>query len=164
MKLPFHGLWALVVIDSIYWLSMSFLVGFIASKIPLRWLSPRLERLSGRSLSDRISFLRMRTRVDRWKSYLPEAGGFFGGGVSKSHLGSRDLDGMKAMQKEFVRASFVHQILIILWIFPFFFNPYWMGVTMGIYVFFANVPCLLSIKFSTYRFELLLRKIESKGS
>ncbi|MDA8278106.1 MAG: hypothetical protein M0Z45_07910 [Actinomycetota bacterium] len=147
-----------VLYDVIFWIAANFVIGFLFSTIPNDRFGRFAPTMSALELSRRAAAIKKLTKVERWKSHLPEAGSFFKGGIDKASLGSGSRDRLELMMNEFQRARFVHVFLILIWPVTLAFNPTWITLAMAPYVLIANVPCLISLTYSYYRFGAILKR------
>ncbi|MDA8197453.1 MAG: hypothetical protein M0019_09665 [Actinomycetota bacterium] len=154
----YHRYLLYVLYDVIFWVASNFFIGFVLSSIENRRFSRFAPSSSAERLAARAALIKRFTRVDRWKRYLPEAGSFFKGGISKSSLEQTSKSHLAVMMNEFQRARVVHILLILVWPITLAFNPLWITIAMAPYVILANVPCLISLTYSYYRFAALLKR------
>lgn len=147
-----------VLYDVLFWIGANFTIGFLLSSIENRRFGRFAPSAPADHLSRRAFELKKLTKVDKWKKHLPEAGSFFKGGVDKGSLGSSTTNRLEIMMNEFQRARIVHLLLILVWPITLMFNPLWITLAMAPYVLIANVPCLISLTYSYYRFGAVLKR------
>lgn len=147
-----------ILYDVIFWISANFFIGFALFTIDNRRFGRFAPTASADRLASKAALIRRVTKVERWKRYLPEAGSFFKGGVNKSTLQKSTKGHLEMMMNEFQRARVVHVLLIVIWPITLIFNPLWITLAMAPYVVFANVPCLISLTYSYYRFGAVLKR------
>ena len=147
-----------VLYDVLFWIGANFAIGFILSLIDNRRFGRFAPSASADTLSRRAFALKKLTKVEKWKSHLPEAGAFFKGGINKASLGNSTRNRLEIMMNEFQRARIVHLLLILVWPITLAFNPLWITLAMAPYVLIANVPCLISLSYSYYRFGAVLKR------
>lgn len=142
----------LVATNVAVWLVWSVTAGYLGHRLPDRWL--RRDRGPLRlSPPERSGALFRRIGVRRWKDLLPEAGGFFAGGVSKRRLPGHDTDGLERFELETRRAEITH--LLVIAALPVFalWNP-WTGMLVNLgYALAANVPCIVVQRYNRMRLE-----------
>jgi glycosyl-4,4'-diaponeurosporenoate acyltransferase len=147
-----------VLYDVLFWIGANFIIGFVLSSIDNRRFGRFVPSAPANELSRRAVTIKKFTKVDKWKRYLPEAGAFFKGGINKASLGPNTTNRLETMMNEFQRARVVHLLLIFVWPITLAFNPLWITLAMAPYVLIANVPCLISLTYSYYRFGAVLKR------
>lgn len=148
--------WA-VLLSSITWFGVSFVVGFTATRIPLDRLTPGpVTRL--RAWEQSGAWWQRHLRVRRWKDRLPEAGALFAGGYSKRHVTSRSTDVLDRFRRETVRAERVHWLIMastpihLIWCRPTVFAG------MVVFGLVSNVPFIIIQRVNRGRIDRLLAR------
>jgi glycosyl-4,4'-diaponeurosporenoate acyltransferase len=139
---------AAVAADAAVWAAWGTAVGWAASRVPGHRI-PRVPTWPAeRHLYERLG-------VRRWKAWLPDAAGVFGG-TSKRRLPSRGRAGLVAYDVEARRAELVHLVVpAALVAFPLW-NPWPLTAVMAAYAVAANGPCLVAIRYNRVRIDRAL--------
>ena len=145
----------LVVLDFSYWVLANFAIGYLGHRLSANMVRRTIRFRSVTDLGERVLRLRRTTKVQRWKHRLPEAGAFFAGGTNKRVLNATSSIAIDKLVIEFRRAELVHVALCYAWLVPFLFNPIPIALAMGPYVVFANLPCLISLRYGRYRLMIV---------
>ncbi|MCU1346496.1 MAG: hypothetical protein JWL70_2762, partial [Acidimicrobiia bacterium] len=140
----------LVVLDSATWAAMSVVVGYGAHRLPATVLETDTALTALRSW-ERDGRIYEAVGVRRWKDLLPEAGGFFAGGISKRSLWGGDGVALAGFAAETRRAELVHWTLLALGPVFLWWNPWPLGVSMMIYAVAANLPFVAVQRFNRGR-------------
>jgi glycosyl-4,4'-diaponeurosporenoate acyltransferase len=139
-----------IALDVVAWAIVHATAGYIAHRLPLRWLGRDVGPLRLTAAERRIGVYR-RLRIARWKDRLPEAGALFAGGMSKRHLPARDAVGLARFVAETRRAEWAHwPALAAVPVFALF-NPPVAAAAMVAYGVAANVPCILVQRYNRAR-------------
>ena len=152
-------LWQQALLGALAWAVLSFVVGYACHRLPRRALARDrfVLRLSRRERDTR--FYERRAHIRAWKDRLPEAGGFFAGGVSKRALGTRSPEVLERFVAETRRAEIVHSLLLMCWpLFLVWCEPL-MAVAMAVYSVVANVPCLVIQRYNRVRLLRVLKRL-----
>lgn len=151
------GRWLIILVDCVVWAVWGTAVGYAGHRRPLERLDHDswLTRIRGWEREGRTW---ERLGIRRWKDRLPEAGSFFGGGMSKRALPGRDPDDLARFAAETRRAEWVHWVVMA--IIPVFalWNPPVLLVAMALYGVVANVPCIVVQRFNRARIQRVLRR------
>jgi glycosyl-4,4'-diaponeurosporenoate acyltransferase len=152
----------LVALYAAIWLAFHFGVGFLMHRLPSRAFVAR------GGLSRSICRLRRFERggvvyervlgIRRWKHWLPEAGDFYRGGVSKATLQSRSKEHLGLHLRENRRAELSHWLTAALSLTFFLWNPWYVGLIMIGYAAVTNLPCILVQRFNRARMLTVYRK------
>lgn len=146
----------LALIGAGVWGVWSTACGYVAHRVPERWLlrDPWVLRLrrperSGR-LYDRI------LHIKRWKDLLPEAGALFRGGFSKRKVERHDREYLERFLVETRRAELAHWPILALGPTFFLWMPWWLASAMLAYAVVANLPCILVQRYNRVRLDRML--------
>lgn len=100
-----------VVLSSLAWFGVSFVVGWWANRWPLE----RVERTGPvtrlRRWEDHGRWWQRHLAVRRWKDRVPEAGALFSGGYAKRRVPSRATADLRRFRAETIRAERVHWLI-----------------------------------------------------
>ncbi|MCP4435008.1 MAG: hypothetical protein GY812_05815 [Actinomycetia bacterium] len=140
------------------WLIIGLATGWVGNRIPTRrldhdtWVtrSRRFER-EGR-LYERVF------RVRRWKDLLPEAGGFFRGGISKARIPDRSDQTLERFVIETRRAEYVHWSNAFAGPLFFVFRPCLFGILMTAFGLLCHLPFVVVQRYNRLRLERLLSR------
>lgn len=149
--------WVLVLANSAVWAAWGTSVGYAGHRLPLRAIDhdTRLTRIRGWERDGRTW---ERLGIRKWKDRLPEAGAFFGGGMSKRSLPGREADDLARFAAETRRAELVHwAVLAIVPVFALW-SPPALFAAMAAYGVLANVPCIVVQRFNRARIERVLAR------
>lgn len=96
--------------------------------------------------------------VKRWKDKLPDAAGWFRGGIPKARLRAATPESMRIFLRETWRGETVHWLA--LFALPLFcvWNPPWAVLVNAAYAVAANLPCILVQRYNRARFRQLLAR------
>ena len=143
----------LVIINSIIWASCSVVFGYLCSKLSKKLLlKPVVIPVTNETYIKLEKFF----KIKKWKSIVPEAGGFFKGGTSKKTLSSLDREGLRNFLIETKRAELVHYLIFIVFVLFFFIDPLFLAIIMFIYAVIANIPCILIQRYNRSRIIKIL--------
>jgi len=147
-----------ILSDIAVWLLLHFLIGWVAWRLPVsffskeRWLyRPRRWERHGR-------FYRKFLFIDRWKRFMPEAGGFFPGGFSKKRLTRRDQEYLVRFSIETRRGEFTHWLSILPAPLFFLWNDWPVGLCMVAYALLFNLPFIAVNRFNRARLARILMR------
>jgi glycosyl-4,4'-diaponeurosporenoate acyltransferase len=152
-----------VAIDVVAWAAISAGAGYLAHRLPVRWLTR--DRAPFRLLPFERGgrWYEQRLHIKRWKDRLPEAGALFRGGFSKRAVRARGAEHLGRFVVETRRAELTHWLILAAGPFFFLWNPWWLGVLMVGYAVVANVPCLVIQRYNRARLERVLsRAVETR--
>lgn len=99
---------ASVLLFSLAWAGFGIASGWLVNRVPLRRLDhdSRLTRI--RPFEERGRWYDRHLKVRWWKDRLPEAGGWFRGGVAKDRIRSFRTQDLERLTAETRRAEWVH--------------------------------------------------------
>ena len=142
-----------LVIDVLAWALIHAGTGYVAHRTPAHRLqrSPAFRTWAG----ERRFYIRV-LRINTWKDLLPEAGGFFDGGVSKRTVAARTNDGIERLAVETRRAELAHRLALLGGPFFVLWNPTSAAVVMVAYAIAINLPFILIQRFNRLRLESIL--------
>lgn len=146
-----------VLLDFVAWAFIHAVVGYVVHRLPAARFSSDNFVTRGRAFEDGGRLYQRLVRIKTWKSWLPEAGGVFSGGVDKRRLGGTDDKNLERYMLETRRAETGHWITLV--VAPLFFawNPPRAGVVMVLYALAVNVPCILALRYNRLRIDRILR-------
>ena len=150
-----------VLADSVAWAAWSVVVGYLASRIPADRLAHDgfLTRLRPWERDGRIY---ERLAIRSWKDRLPEAGGTFGDGMTKSRLPGRSTDNLHRFMAEARRAELVHWAIPLLLPVLALWNPPGPLAAMVVFAVVANTPCLIIQRYNRARIGRILARREGR--
>ena len=102
--------------------------------------------------------------VRKWKDGLPDLGGIFAGGFSKSVMRSRSADYIQRFVRETCRGEMVHWAVLASSLLFFLWNPWWAGLIMVVYAVMANMPCIIAQRYNRFRLLRLLGRMSETRS
>jgi glycosyl-4,4'-diaponeurosporenoate acyltransferase len=149
--------------NSIFWVSVHFLSGFISHIIKPEFYSienfifkPRRWELNGK-IYTRIFLVRL------WKDKVPEAGELFKiNPFNKKRLVSKDEKYLERFLLETCRAEFSHLLPILFFPLCVFFNPP-VGIWINLaYVLLANLPFIIIQRYNRIRFNRILKRTKNQ--
>jgi len=130
-----------VLVDAVVWVLWSAVVGWRQARRPWTSLRPgQLGRL--RPWEDDGRWYERTLMVRRWKQWLPEAGGWFGG-LSKRTRPDLAQGGWRRLAAECLRAERTHGWILLAAPVMAVWNPGWLFVANVVFAVVANVPCLV---------------------
>ena len=147
-----------IAVDVMAWGAFHAATGYAAYRLDESRLSRDGWLLRQRRFEAAGRWYRRWLRIDRWKDKVPEAGGFFRGGVSKRHLPAYDPAGLELFVRETRRAELAHWwamacgLLFVLWNSP-------LAATLLIgYGVVANLPFIVIQRYNRFRIQALLAR------
>jgi glycosyl-4,4'-diaponeurosporenoate acyltransferase len=147
-----------IAVDVIAWGAFHAATGYAAYRLDESRLSRDGWLLRQRRFEAAGRWYRRRLRIDRWKDKVPEAGGFFRGGVSKRHLPAYDAAGLELFVRETRRAELAHWwamacgLLFVLWN-----SPLAAALLIG-YGVVANLPFIVIQRYNRFRIHALIER------
>jgi glycosyl-4,4'-diaponeurosporenoate acyltransferase len=152
-----------VVVDVVAWGAVHASTGYAVHRLPVRALAQdawwsRLRRFE----RDGSVYVRV-LRVKRWKDRVPEAGGWFPGGVSKARLPDHRRATLERFVVETRRAELGHWLaalagpVFVLW------NPPAVAVVMVCYALAVNAPFIVIQRYNRARAERVLRRYGARA-
>jgi glycosyl-4,4'-diaponeurosporenoate acyltransferase len=141
--------WVLVV-DVAAWTVVGLAAGYGMTKVPSRRLAEDGWLTRVRSV-ERGGRLYEHLGIRRWKDRLPDAGGWFRGGVAK-----RTTGGPSSYERfviETRRGEITHWLVLAAAPFFALWNPPGLLVAMVVYAVVANLPCILVQRYNRARLE-----------
>ena len=144
-------LWLAVAADAAAWACVQVGTGYLAHRIPDRFLDRDGWLLRERAWEREGRFYVEVARIRRWKNLLPEAGAVFAGGVSKRSLGGRSAGDLDRLARETRRAELVHWLIMVPT--PVFVacNRLLLAPFMPVYALAVNLPCIAAQRYNRIR-------------
>lgn len=158
MNLPPIALpgWTIGVLNVAIWVGWIGLCGYLAHRIPLRWLNhdtwltrPKRWESNGRLYVHTL-------KIHRWKDRLPELGAIFPGGFAKRTVSSGNKETMSRFIVETRRAEYAHFAMMGAVLITLTYNPLWADGVNFAFALAANVPCLLVQRYNRIRLTRVL--------
>lgn len=138
-----------VALDVVAWGLIHAGTGYLAHRLPVRWLGDRWWFRPRPWETER--FYRRVLRIGRWKDRLPEAGALFAGGVSKRQVTAAEGGGLERFVVETRRAEVGHTLcalcgpVFVLW------NPPAAAVLLVAYGVLVNAPFVAIQRYNRMR-------------
>lgn len=142
---------------AVAWFAFSVASGFIASRLPDRVLATEVSVTTGPGPTRPGPIYRW-LRIDRWKDRLPEAGGFFAGGRSKSRLPDRSSESLREYVIETRRAEGVHWAGVVFGCTFFLWAPPLAAALNALFGLLAHLPFILVQRYNRRRVGALLHR------
>jgi glycosyl-4,4'-diaponeurosporenoate acyltransferase len=153
-----HNL-VLALIGAGTWAVWSTVCGYLAHRLPPRWLDHDSWLLRRRGSEHDGRFYDRVLHIKRWKDALPEAGAVFRGGFSKRRVTGHDREYLERFVVETRRAELTHWAILALGPAFFVWMPWWLALAMLGYAIVANVPCVLVQRYNRARLERMLARL-----
>ena len=148
----------LVLATSALWLGWSLLVGTLANRLPLAWLSDPAEAGTGERRRPSPQGYERWLAIRHWKPWIPDAGNALPGGIRKASLARRDPDALRHLIAETRRAELVHWALWPAWLLTALWLPP-AGVALNLLFATAfNLPCLLLQRYNRRRLQRVVSR------
>lgn len=147
-----------IVSDIAAWLLLHFLIGWLAWRLPVSFFSRQSWLYRPRRRERHDQFYRRVFLIDRWKRFMPEAGGFFPGGFSKKRLTSRNQEYLARFSIETRRGEFTHWLSILPAPLFFLWNDWTVGLLMVAYALLFNLPFIAVNRFNRARLARILMR------
>lgn len=144
-------LWAAVAADAAAWAGVQVGAGYLAHRLPDRALERDGWLLRERAWEGGGRFYVEVARIRGWKGLLPEAGGFFAGGVSKRSLGGRGADNLARLARETRRAELGHWLMMAPAPLFVLCNRPLLAPFMAVYALAVNLPCIAAQRYNRIR-------------
>jgi glycosyl-4,4'-diaponeurosporenoate acyltransferase len=147
-----------VAVDVAAWGAFHSLTGYAAHRLDGSRLSRDGWLLRPRHFEAGGGWYRRWLKIHRWKDKVPEAGGLFGG-ISKRHLPSRDIEGLRLFVRETRRAELAHWWamgcgpIFVLWN-----PPLAAGLLIG-YGVLVNLPFIVIQRYNRFRLLALIERL-----
>jgi glycosyl-4,4'-diaponeurosporenoate acyltransferase len=154
----------LVMATSGLWLGWSLLVGALANRVPLTWLSdPAGGTASGGHAVSARRYERW-LAIRRWKPWIPDAGNALPGGIRKASLARRDPAALRRLIAETRRAELVHWALWPAWLLSALWLPP-LGVAINLlFATLFNLPCLLLQRYNRRRLQRVVARFTRRSN
>lgn len=153
-----------VAVDVMAWAAFHAGTGYAAHRLSEKQLSEDGWLLRQRSFEDGGRWYRRNWRINRWKDRLPEAGGLFDGGVSKSRIPGPADGGLPLFIRETRRAELAHWWalacgpLFMLW------NPPLPAALLMGYGIIVNLPFIGIQRYNRFRCQATIAQQRSLRS
>jgi glycosyl-4,4'-diaponeurosporenoate acyltransferase len=150
--------WARIAADAAAWAAVQVSAGYVAHRLPDRWLERDTWLLRERRWERGGAFYADTLAIRRWKALLPEAGAFFAGGFDKGRLGPTGDDHLAHHVRESRRAELGHWLMLAPT--PLFVaaNPPYLAVLMPVYALAVNGPCIAAQRYNRLRLARVLAR------
>ena len=146
-----------VVAYSLAWATFGIVSGWIASRVSVDRLRHDSGPLRLRGFERGGRWYERRLRITRWKDRLPEAGGLFRDGGSKSTLPGLSRAGVVVLARESRRAEWVHWANVAFGFTFFLWRPWPIGVVMAIFGLVVHSPFIAVQRYNRARTVRILR-------
>ncbi len=159
----FQTPWLPGLITALGWLGWSVLVGYWGHRLPLAALDHDRWWSRPRPWGESPAFYEQGLAIRRWKTWLPDAGALFPGGLRKRALIGRNRPHLEQLLAETRRAEAVHLLIWPFWLATALWLPP-IGVAANLlFATLFNLPCLWLQRYTRLRVMLLLARLESGG-
>lgn len=148
----------LVVANVAAWAVVHVVIGYAAHRLPVARFAGDGWLYRSRRFEDGGRFYARTLRIGRWKSLLPEAGAFFGGGFSKRTLGPTGPVRLARFVAETRRAELAHWLMLATGPAFFSWNPWPVGLANLAYAFAVNAPCVAAQRYNRARLLRVLAR------
>lgn len=149
--------WAIGLLNVVVWVGWIALCGYLAHRIPTRWLDHDTWVTSPKGWESNGRFYVHSLNIHRWKDRLPELGAIFPGGFAKRTVSHGNNNVMSRFVVETRRAEYAHLAMMFAFPITVLYNPLWAdGVNLAFAV-VANVPCLLVQRYNRIRLTRVLK-------
>lgn len=155
--------WYVGVIDALAWMTIMIGTGYIAHRFPDRMLDRDNWWLRPRPFERQGHFYERWFLVRKWKHLLPEGGGAFRGGRSKTRLFGFDRASLEAYARETRRAELAHWMAVAATPLFALWNPAWLMPFMVAFAVVVNGPCIITVRFNRLRIERMLARTRRAG-
>lgn len=152
-------LWT-IVLDCIMWTVIYFSVGFLCTRIPVRFLAKDTWLFRTRRWEQRGELYHWLFGVRHWKKKLPSGGRLFGGFDMRS-IASHDILYLERWIVETRRSELCHWILVTPALLFFLWNPPEVGYGMIVYAVLFNFPMIIVQRHNRPRLQALLESVRA---
>ena len=151
IKLPIF--WV-VTLNIAGWLVIQIGLAWLFLRLPVRWFERQPSTPPGRGdfFYEHILFIKS------WKSRLPDAARWFGGGFAKGALAGKNPGYLRRFVVETRRGELCHWLAIASTPLFLIWNPWWGGLVNLGYALAANLPCILAQRYNRARLLKLLSR------
>ena len=162
MQIIFLDAMETLFLDIGAWVVFHLSIGFLSSKIPLKWLNPEHKFFQtfpwekGGKIYDQIF------HVKAWKRIIPNGSALYKNAFSIRRLPTLDADYLNLWLKESVRSEICHWIMILPGFLFFLWNNVLVGWLMVAYAFLNNLIPIILQRFNRPRMRKLLAAVERK--
>lgn len=151
-----------LIVDILAWVVLHLGIGFLSSRIPLKWLHPECKLFQTFAWEKDGKIYDQIFHVCSWKHIIPNGSAVYSGTFSIKNLKTFDLDYLRRWLKESVRSEICHYIMIIPGFFFFLWNNVVVGWLMVAYAFINNLVPIVLQRFNRPRMRKLLAQLEKK--
>lgn len=152
-------LWT-IVLDCIMWTVIYFSVGFLCTRIPVRFLAKDMWLFRTRRWEQQGELYHRLFGVRYWKKKLPSGSRLFGGFDMRS-IASYDIPYLERWIVETQRSELCHWILIAPALLFFLWNPPEVGYGMIVYAVLFNFPMIVVQRHNRPRLQALLENVRA---
>lgn len=145
-----------IVAYSLCWAAFGVASGWIAHRVPARWLDTDRGLLRLRRWEERGRWYDRHLRVRRWQRLLPDAGAVFPGGRRKSEVLGFDTPSLEAFAVETRRAELVHWANIAFGVTFAAWTPAPVAATMILFAAVAHLPFVVAQRYNRARVVSIL--------
>ena len=155
----FHpsGPWA-IVINIAVWLVIHLGVGMSTARMRSDSFNPQSWLYRQRTWERGGKTYKSLLKVKKWKRLLPDGVAVFKGGFRKKHLRDADVPYVQRFILETCRAEFTHWVIFLFAFIFFVWNEWWIGLIMVAYGLAANMPCIITQRYSRMRLERMYER------
>lgn len=142
---------ASVAAYSVAWAAFGVASGWLVNRVPLRWIDHDGWLTRTRAFEARGRWYDRHLKVRWWKDRLPEAGGWFRGGVAKDRIRSFRRADLERLAAETRRAEWVHWANVAFgWTFLAWTEPL-VGGVMVVFGAAAHLPFVVVQRYNRAR-------------
>lgn len=153
----------IILLNIFAWVSIHFVISFLTSRLTakqLQRLSPLFQPIEKEAGGGLFRFL----MIKKWKKYIPDAGGWFRGGVNKNEIGLTSQQGRIAFLVELNRAELSHWLQMLPAPFFFILNNGVESWVMFLYGILFNLPLILVQRYNRMRIvKIMVQHSPSKS-
>jgi len=147
----------------IFWIVTLNILGWLVIQLGLAWGFLRMpaawfDHVRPRPNCRGKFFYEQILRIRLWKGLLPDAAGWFSGGLAKKALAEKNPEYLRRFVAETRRGEGCHWVAIAC--LPLFcvWNPGWGVLVNAAYALAANLPCILAQRYNRARLLFLLAR------
>lgn len=164
MRIFFLDLVDTILIDILVWIAFHLSIGYLSSKIPLKWLNPDLRFFHSYAWEKDGKIYDRLFHVRSWKHLIPNGSALYRGAFSIKNLPTHELAYLQRWLKESVRSEICHWVMILPGFFFFLWNDVLLGWLMVVYAFLNNLVPIILQRFNRPRIRRLLAQLEKKNA
>ncbi len=147
----------LIVLNVLVILTIHLGISLALNRIPLKWFNPQHFLFRIRDFEKNPRFYTHKLKVKKWKTYIPDGARLFRSGFQKRALAGDSRQYLSTFMLETCRAELTHWLQMVPFFVFFLWNPWWSALAVCVYLFLANMPCILLQRHNRYR---LLRVLD----